>query len=76
MTYYLGASAAEGFGNRHEDFPNNDAKDMALWNNSMGRIIGNWARAGHPADVFAYVDNWAMEFIWMGANRQMNPGNF
>jgi len=50
MTISMGSSEARGFGDRHEDFSGNDAKekDMDLFNNGKGRDYANsiawWSR--------------------------------
>ena len=47
----LNSPLARNFGNAHEDIPNNHAKAMDLYNNSVGYYLGNQA----------IINNWSEE---------------
>ncbi len=51
MTYRWGTGQAQIFGDRHEDFPENpeNVKAMGLWNNAVGRSIGEYYRGRQDA---------------------------
>ncbi len=59
VAYSAGAETARGFGNRHENFKGNNAKDMALHNNRIGAMIGARAasRGISARDLGRYLES-------------------